>query len=201
MKRDIVRSYSKSKMPRLRWTTDLHRYFLHAVEQLGGEKRATPKKILKSMGVKTLTLSHVKSHLQVYRNMKHEESIQAKKRMIRKLRWRQTQLYLRIYEHLRDTTKFIQSQQRLQYNINEKITSNRKLSNKTMDVSCKSLFQSSRIRLIEIRDDDKDNDKNNVVNVDDDVAITGDGANDPLNSEDLKNKEKMSLELSLGFKY
>ncbi|ESQ46666.1 hypothetical protein EUTSA_v10000498mg [Eutrema salsugineum] len=75
---DIVRSYSKSKMPRLRWTTDLHRYFLHAVEQLGGEKRATPKKILKSMGVKTLTLSHVKSHLQVYRNMKHEESIQGK---------------------------------------------------------------------------------------------------------------------------
>ncbi|XP_024009953.1 putative Myb family transcription factor At1g14600 [Eutrema salsugineum] len=190
MKREIVRPYSKSKIPRLRWTTDLHRYFVHAVEDLGGEKRATPKKILNSMGVKTLTISHVKSHLQVYRNMKHEESIQAKMRMIRQMRWRQTQQYLRIYERLRDATKFMQSQQRLQCN-----------SNENMDVSFKSLFQSSRVGLIEIRDDDKDNNNNIIVNADDDVATAGDGENDPLNSEVLKDEEKLSLELTLGLKY
>ncbi|XP_075106472.1 uncharacterized protein LOC107783752 isoform X2 [Nicotiana tabacum] len=32
-----VRPYVRSKMPRLRWTQDLHRRFVHAVETLGGE--------------------------------------------------------------------------------------------------------------------------------------------------------------------
>ena len=34
-----VRPYVRSKMPRLRWTHDLHRCFVHAVERLGGEDR------------------------------------------------------------------------------------------------------------------------------------------------------------------
>ncbi|KAB2623844.1 hypothetical protein D8674_042476 [Pyrus ussuriensis x Pyrus communis] len=72
-----VRPYVRSNMPRLRWTPDLHRCFVHAVERLGGDQRATPKMVLPIMNVKGLTISHVKSHLQMYRSMKHEQSIQA----------------------------------------------------------------------------------------------------------------------------
>lgn len=32
-----VRPYCRSKMPRLRWTNDLHLCFVHAVQRLGGE--------------------------------------------------------------------------------------------------------------------------------------------------------------------
>lgn len=34
----IVRQYVRSKMPRLRWTPDLHLAFVHAVERLGGQE-------------------------------------------------------------------------------------------------------------------------------------------------------------------
>lgn len=34
-----VRQYVRSKMPRLRWTPDLHLSFVHAVERLGGQER------------------------------------------------------------------------------------------------------------------------------------------------------------------
>lgn len=37
LKAPVVRPYVRSKMPRLRWTFDLHRCFVHAVERLGGE--------------------------------------------------------------------------------------------------------------------------------------------------------------------
>ncbi|GAB2267056.1 hypothetical protein Dimus_002038 [Dionaea muscipula] len=53
--------------PRLRWTTDLHERFVDAVTQLGGPHKATPKAIMRTMGVKGLTLFHLKSHLQKYR--------------------------------------------------------------------------------------------------------------------------------------
>lgn len=53
--------------PRLRWTTDLHERFIDAVTQLGGPSKATPKAIMRTMGVKGLTLFHLKSHLQKYR--------------------------------------------------------------------------------------------------------------------------------------
>ncbi|KAI3718555.1 hypothetical protein L6452_19432 [Arctium lappa] len=53
--------------PRLRWTADLHDRFVDAVSHLGGPSKATPKAIMRAMGVKGLTLFHLKSHLQKYR--------------------------------------------------------------------------------------------------------------------------------------
>ncbi|KVH94872.1 Homeodomain-like protein, partial [Cynara cardunculus var. scolymus] len=49
---------------RLKWTQELHDLFEKAVDQLGGPDRATPKGILKTMGIAGLTIYHVKSHLQ-----------------------------------------------------------------------------------------------------------------------------------------
>jgi SHAQKYF class myb-like DNA-binding protein len=97
-----VRQYNRSKVPRLRWTPDLHRRFVQAIHNLGGQhstssslicylfilqmaqlvvsnrlyfaflrvidvhaSEATPKRVLQMMGVGGLTISHVKSHLQV----------------------------------------------------------------------------------------------------------------------------------------
>lgn len=34
----MARQYVRSKMPRLRWTQDLHLAFVHAVERLGGQE-------------------------------------------------------------------------------------------------------------------------------------------------------------------
>lgn len=37
-RRSTVRQYVRSKLPRLRWTPDLHLSFVHAVERLGGQE-------------------------------------------------------------------------------------------------------------------------------------------------------------------
>ncbi|KAL3850981.1 hypothetical protein ACJIZ3_012863 [Penstemon smallii] len=65
--------------PRLRWTADLHERFIDAVTQLGGPSSQHSFSlsffnffffflaIMRTMGVKGLTLFHLKSHLQKYR--------------------------------------------------------------------------------------------------------------------------------------
>ncbi|XP_074581164.1 uncharacterized protein LOC141837694 [Curcuma longa] len=68
MERRRVRQYKKSDAPRMRWTEELHHRFVAAVDLLGGETRATPKRILETMGVNGISISHVKSHLQMYRS-------------------------------------------------------------------------------------------------------------------------------------
>lgn len=49
------------------WSPELHRRFLHALQQLGGSHAATPKQIRELMNVDGLTNDEVKSHLQKYR--------------------------------------------------------------------------------------------------------------------------------------
>ncbi|KAF5751942.1 transcription factor GLK2 [Tripterygium wilfordii] len=49
------------------WSPELHRRFLHALQQLGGSEVATPKQIRELMKVDGLTNDEVKSHLQKYR--------------------------------------------------------------------------------------------------------------------------------------
>ncbi|CAJ1939821.1 unnamed protein product [Sphenostylis stenocarpa] len=58
---------STDAKPRLKWTPELHQRFTEAINQLGGAEKATPKSLMRVMGIPGLTLYHLKSHLQKYR--------------------------------------------------------------------------------------------------------------------------------------
>ncbi|KAL9993714.1 putative transcription factor MYB-HB-like family [Helianthus debilis subsp. tardiflorus] len=55
-----------NKKERRCWSPELHRRFLHALQQLGGAHVATPKQIREIMKVNGLTNDEIKSHLQKY---------------------------------------------------------------------------------------------------------------------------------------
>lgn len=55
------------RKPRRCWSQELHKRFLHALQQLGGADSATPKQIREQMKVDGLTNDEVKSHLQKFR--------------------------------------------------------------------------------------------------------------------------------------
>ncbi|CAD6221547.1 unnamed protein product [Miscanthus lutarioriparius] len=57
----------QSRKVRRCWSTELHRQFVAALNQLGGPQVATPKQIRELMKVDGLTNDEVKSHLQKYR--------------------------------------------------------------------------------------------------------------------------------------
>ncbi|XP_021661336.1 myb family transcription factor PHL8 isoform X2 [Hevea brasiliensis] len=65
---------STDAKPRLKWTPELHQRFAEAVRQLGGADKATPKSLMRVMGIPGLTLYHLKSHLQKYRLGKSQPS-------------------------------------------------------------------------------------------------------------------------------
>ncbi|XP_019434082.1 PREDICTED: myb family transcription factor PHL8-like [Lupinus angustifolius] len=58
---------STDTKPRMKWTPELHQRFIDAISQLGGVEKATPKSLMRVMGIPGLTLYHLKSHLQKYR--------------------------------------------------------------------------------------------------------------------------------------
>nr|XP_043620275.1 transcription factor HHO3-like [Erigeron canadensis] len=64
---DKLGQYSNNKKQRRCWSPELHRRFLHALQQLGGAHVATPKQIRELMKVDGLTSDEIKSHLQKYR--------------------------------------------------------------------------------------------------------------------------------------
>ncbi|KAK4791338.1 hypothetical protein SAY86_031751 [Trapa natans] len=65
---------STDAKPRLKWTPELHHRFVEAVSHLGGADKATPKNLMRVMGIPGLTLYHLKSHLQKYRLGKSQQS-------------------------------------------------------------------------------------------------------------------------------
>ncbi|KAM2556400.1 hypothetical protein TB2_013633 [Malus domestica] len=56
---------STDAKPWLKWTPELHQRFVEAVNQLGGADKATPKSLMRMMGIHGLTLYHLKSHRQL----------------------------------------------------------------------------------------------------------------------------------------
>ncbi|KAI4314148.1 hypothetical protein L6164_027084 [Bauhinia variegata] len=64
---------STDAKPRLKWIPELHQRFLDAVNQLGGPEKATPKGLMRVMGIPGLTLYHLKSHLQKFRLGKSQQ--------------------------------------------------------------------------------------------------------------------------------
>lgn len=97
-----VRQYVRSKLPRLRWTPDLHRSFVHAIQRLGGQERATPKLVLQMMNVRGLSIAHVKSHLQMYRSKKLDESGQVLGRGNNRVMHGRSYIYGQRYNPLQD---------------------------------------------------------------------------------------------------
>ncbi|XP_074586653.1 uncharacterized protein LOC141842342 isoform X2 [Curcuma longa] len=108
-----VRHYNRSETPRIRWTEELHSLFIQAVHSLGGCNKATPKQILQFMGVKELGISHVKSHLQMYRITSSQSTLdctsQSNQKHCRKRKrsaWRTSSPLLHSQDHSHQNSTF-----------------------------------------------------------------------------------------------
>ncbi|PPD81261.1 hypothetical protein GOBAR_DD21808 [Gossypium barbadense] len=66
-KGNVEKKSVEARKQRRCWSSELHKRFLHALQQLGGSHVATPKQIRELMKVDGLTNDEVKSHLQKYR--------------------------------------------------------------------------------------------------------------------------------------
>jgi SHAQKYF class myb-like DNA-binding protein len=110
---------------RLRWTPELHEKFLTAVGQLGGADRATPKAVLRLMGVQGVTIFHVKSHLQKYRLAKYSPDISDEARA----EWRRSDTYLSPIgiNSSHQITQALQLQMQVQKQLHEQLEIQREL--------------------------------------------------------------------------
>jgi SHAQKYF class myb-like DNA-binding protein len=110
---------------RLRWTPELHEKFVNAVSQLGGADRATPKAVLRLMGVQGITIYHVKSHLQKYRLAKYIPEISEEARAER----RQNDAYLSPMgiNSTHQITQALQLQMEVQKRLHEQLEVQREL--------------------------------------------------------------------------
>ncbi|KAG7588276.1 Myb domain plants protein [Arabidopsis suecica] len=63
----VQESPTRKNHGRFVWSHELHQKFLNSIEQLGGNDKAIPKKILADMNVEGLTRLNVATHLQKYR--------------------------------------------------------------------------------------------------------------------------------------
>ncbi|CAE6246849.1 unnamed protein product [Arabidopsis arenosa] len=65
----VQESRTRKNHGRVVWSHELHQKFLNAIDQLGGNEKAIPKKIHAVMNVEGLTRLNVATHLQKYRQL------------------------------------------------------------------------------------------------------------------------------------
>ncbi|XP_057781788.1 protein PHOSPHATE STARVATION RESPONSE 1-like isoform X2 [Salvia miltiorrhiza] len=131
---------------RMRWTPELHEAFVEAVNKLGGSERATPKGVLKIMKVESLTIYHVKSHLQKYRTARFkpdstEESLERKTTSIEELSSLDLKTGIEITEALRlqmEVQKRLHEQLEIQRNLQLRIEEQGKYLQMMFEKQCKS---------------------------------------------------------------
>lgn len=139
-------SGSSSKQ-RMRWTPELHEAFVEAVNKLGGSEKATPKGVLKLMKVESLTIYHVKSHLQKYRTARYkpeasEGSSEKKESSIGNLSALDLKTGIEITEALRlqmEVQKQLHEQLEIQRNLQLRIEEQGRCLQMMFEKQCKSM--------------------------------------------------------------